>query len=99
MLDRRALIKLGLYRGSGALLHLTRLKSGAWAWALDEDDDHVHGVRSAATARFPAAERAEQLRGSDHWRVGSPEPKKRLLHFGNCAIPTRDGAVPSFTRF
>ena len=38
MLDRRALIKLGLYGGSGALLHLTQLKSGAWAWALDEDD-------------------------------------------------------------
>jgi len=28
MLDRRALIKLGLYGGSGALLHLTPLKSG-----------------------------------------------------------------------
>jgi hypothetical protein len=67
MLDRRTLIKLGLYGGSAALLHLTPLKSGAWAWALDEDDDHVHGVRSAATARFPAAERAGQLRGSDHW--------------------------------
>jgi len=38
MLDRRALIKLGLYGGSGALLHLTRLNSGAFAWALDEDD-------------------------------------------------------------
>jgi spore coat protein A len=38
MLDRRALIKLGLYGGSGALLHLTRLNSGALAWALDEDD-------------------------------------------------------------
>lgn len=38
MLDRRALIKLGLYGGSGALLHLTRLNSGAYAWALDEDD-------------------------------------------------------------
>src|SRR5437588_2356619 len=38
MLDRRALIKLGLYGGSGALLHLTQLKSGAWGWALDEDD-------------------------------------------------------------
>jgi spore coat protein A, manganese oxidase len=37
MLDRRALIKLGLYGGSGALLHLTQLKSGAWGWALDED--------------------------------------------------------------
>lgn len=38
MLDRRALIKLGLYGGSGGLLYLTRLKSGAWGWALDEDD-------------------------------------------------------------
>jgi FtsP/CotA-like multicopper oxidase with cupredoxin domain len=46
MLDRRALIKLGLYGGSGALLHLTQLKSGAWGWALDEDehddDDKEH---------------------------------------------------------
>src|ERR1700756_342348 len=49
MLDRRALMKLGLYGGSGALLHLTRLKSGAWGWALDEDnrtedekEDHDH---------------------------------------------------------
>jgi FtsP/CotA-like multicopper oxidase with cupredoxin domain len=42
MLDRRALIKLGLYGGSGALLHLTQLKSGAWGWALDEDDRTEH---------------------------------------------------------
>lgn len=36
MLDRRALIKLGLYGGTGGLLHLTRLDSGLLAWALDE---------------------------------------------------------------
>lgn len=39
MLDRRALIKLGLYGGSGALLALTRLSSGAWGWAMDEDHE------------------------------------------------------------
>jgi FtsP/CotA-like multicopper oxidase with cupredoxin domain len=42
MLDRRALMKLGLYGGSGGLLYLTRLKSGAWAWAMDEDDRDEH---------------------------------------------------------
>lgn len=46
MLDRRALIKLGLYGGSGALLHLTRLKSGAWAWAMDEDHARPRQVGS-----------------------------------------------------
>jgi FtsP/CotA-like multicopper oxidase with cupredoxin domain len=39
MLNRRDLIKLGLYGGTGGLLHLTRLDSGALAWALDEDGD------------------------------------------------------------
>jgi spore coat protein A, manganese oxidase len=42
MLNRRALMKLGLYGGSGALLHLTRQKSGAWDWAMDEDHDDKH---------------------------------------------------------
>ena len=37
MLSRRELIKLGLYGGTGGILHLVRLKSGAYAWALDED--------------------------------------------------------------
>lgn len=36
MLNRRDLIKLGLYGGSAGMLHLTRLDSGALAWALDE---------------------------------------------------------------
>ena len=54
MFDRRALIKLGLYGGSGALLHLTRLKSGAWGWAMDEDhedehDKHEHDCRTGGT--------------------------------------------------
>src|SRR5207302_5482467 len=42
MFSRRELIKLGLYGGSGGLLHLMRLKSGAYAWALDEDNRHKH---------------------------------------------------------
>jgi FtsP/CotA-like multicopper oxidase with cupredoxin domain len=37
MLSRRELIKLGLYGGTGGILHLVRQKSGAYAWALDED--------------------------------------------------------------
>ncbi len=43
MLSRRALIKLGLYGGTGGLLHLARLKSGGWGWALAEDDRDEHG--------------------------------------------------------
>src|SRR4029077_7704543 len=37
MLSRRELIRLGLYGGTGGILHLVRTKSGAYAWALDED--------------------------------------------------------------
>ena len=40
MLSRRELIKLGLYGGSGALLSLTRDKSGALAWALKESSSN-----------------------------------------------------------
>ena len=36
MLNRRDLIKLGLYGGTAGMLHLTRLDSGVLAWALDE---------------------------------------------------------------
>src|SRR5205807_8373697 len=42
MLSRRELIKLGLYGGSGGILHLVRQKSGAYAWALDEDKRRRH---------------------------------------------------------
>jgi FtsP/CotA-like multicopper oxidase with cupredoxin domain len=42
MLSRRQLIKLGLYGGTGGMLHLVRQKSGAYAWAMDEDHDHEH---------------------------------------------------------
>jgi FtsP/CotA-like multicopper oxidase with cupredoxin domain len=36
VLNRRDLIKLGLYGGTAGMLHLTRLDSGVLAWALDE---------------------------------------------------------------
>ena len=36
MLNRRDLMKLGLYGGSAGMLHLTRLNSGGLSWALDE---------------------------------------------------------------
>ena len=42
MLSRRQLIKLGLYGGTGGMLHLVRQNSGAYAWALDEDKRHRH---------------------------------------------------------
>ncbi|HYL12294.1 MAG TPA: multicopper oxidase family protein [Terriglobales bacterium] len=42
MLSRRELIKLGLYGGTGGILHLVRQKSGAYAWALDEDKRRRH---------------------------------------------------------
>src|SRR5437588_1066398 len=42
MLSRRELIKLGLYGGTGRILHLVRQKSGAYAWALDEDKRRKH---------------------------------------------------------
>src|SRR5207302_3487020 len=42
MLSRRELIKLGLYGGTGGILHLVRQKSGAYAWALDEDKRRKH---------------------------------------------------------
>ncbi len=35
-MNRRDLIKLGLYGGTAGMLHLTRSKSGAFVWALDE---------------------------------------------------------------
>jgi len=42
MLSRRELIRLGLYGGTGGILHLVRTKSGAYAWALDEDKRRRH---------------------------------------------------------
>jgi spore coat protein A, manganese oxidase len=36
VLNRRDLIKLGLYGGTAGMLHVTRLDSGVLAWALDE---------------------------------------------------------------
>jgi FtsP/CotA-like multicopper oxidase with cupredoxin domain len=36
VLNRRDLIKLGLYGGTAGMLHLTRLDSGRLSWALDE---------------------------------------------------------------
>ena len=47
MLDRRALIKLGLYGGTGGLLHLAHLKSGVWGWALDETKKGAPPPRSS----------------------------------------------------
>jgi FtsP/CotA-like multicopper oxidase with cupredoxin domain len=42
MLSRRELIKLGLYGGTGGILHLVRQNSGLYAWALDEDNRRKH---------------------------------------------------------
>ncbi len=41
-MNRRDLIKLGLYGGAGGILHLMRLDSGVLAWALDEKSATRH---------------------------------------------------------
>jgi spore coat protein A, manganese oxidase len=53
VLNRRDLIKLGLYGGSAGMLHLTRLDSGALAWALDEFKGNLDAQRKASGALKP----------------------------------------------
>ena len=73
MLDRRALIKLGLYGGSGALFHLTRLNSGAWGWTLDQDDRTDDEKRTTTTIIITrVAEVAVAARAVPRCRVSRP---------------------------
>jgi FtsP/CotA-like multicopper oxidase with cupredoxin domain len=53
VLNRRDLIKLGLYGGTAGMLHLTRLDSGAFAWALDEFKANSGSQNQALAALKP----------------------------------------------
>jgi spore coat protein A, manganese oxidase len=60
VLNRRDLIKLGLYGGAAGMLHLTRLDSGAFAWALDEFKGNSN-LQSQTLAAFTPFTRALPL--------------------------------------